>query len=454
MSEATDPTPPLALAESTADRINPDVGRTPPRLALQQDYLATRQTTESLASPLAPEDQVVQSMPDASPTKWHLAHTTWFFETFLLQPFLAGYRACDPAYAYLFNSYYETVGERHPRGERGLLSRPTVAEVLYYRAEVDTAMLKLIAVAEPDGTGPVCSLVCLGIQHEQQHQELVLTDILNLFARHPLRPAYRPQRLWHASHPPSVPPLTWIEFAGGIVALGHAAEGFSFDNERPRHEVLLRPFRLASRPVTNGEWRCFMDAGGYRMPGLWLADGWARVREEGWQAPLYWEKGDDGVIRQMTLRGLQELHDDAPVSHVSFYEADAYARWAGKRLPSEAEWEMAATMVAPVGNMLRSGALQPVPATDAEPGRPGLVQVFGDVWEWTASPYSPYPGFRPASGAVGEYNGKFMCNQMVLRGGSCLTPDEHIRATYRNFFYPHQRWQMTGVRLAEDAVSC
>jgi conserved hypothetical protein TIGR03440 len=431
----------------------PSTGLTP-RMALYQDYLATRETTESLASPLAPEDQVVQAMPDASPTKWHLAHTTWFFETFLLQPFLPGYAVCNPAYGYLFNSYYEAVGERHPRAERGLLSRPTVAEVLYYRAEVDTAMGDLIAGAEADGNGPVSALVRLGIHHEQQHQELILTDILNLFARNPLRPTYRPHRASHITRPVAPPPLTWVEFPGGVARIGHDGTGFAFDNESPRHEVLLRPFRLASRPVSNREWRAFIDDGGYRQPHLWLADGWATATNERWQAPLYWERSGDGRWRQMTLHGLQDLDDDAPVCHVSFYEADAYARWAGKRLPSEAEWEVAASTVAPVGNMLRTGALQPLPPHAPEPGASPLVQMFGDVWEWTGSPYSPYPGFRPASGAVGEYNGKFMCNQLVVRGGSCFTPDEHIRATYRNFFYPHQRWQMLGVRLAEDVTSC
>lgn len=420
-----------------------------PKMLLHQDYLATRQTTESLVAQLAPEDQVVQAMPDASPTKWHLAHTTWFFETFLLIPFLAGYTAFHPDYDYLFNSYYDSVGERHPRHARGLLSRPTVAEVLLYRARVDAAMGDLIATAEDSGKGPMSSLLRLGISHEQQHQELILTDILNLFARNPLRPVYQEHRPAHHLRVDSSPPLAWVSFEGGIDRIGHQDSNFAFDNESPRHEVLLRPFRLASRLVTNGEWRGFVDDGGYRRADLWLSDGWSTVTSGDWQAPLYWELTRDRRWRQMTLCGLQDLDDDAPVCHVSYYEADAYARWVGKRLPTEAEWEVAASTVPPAGNLLRSGALQPLPAQEPEPGSPLLVQMFGDVWEWTASPYLPYPGFQPASGAVGEYNGKFMCNQMVLRGGSCLTPDEHIRPSYRNFFYPHQRWQMTGVRLAE-----
>ncbi|QNT70007.1 ergothioneine biosynthesis protein EgtB [Defluviicoccus vanus] len=434
----------------------PTAGMTP-RMALHQAYLATRQTTESLAAPLTPEDQTVQAMPDASPTKWHLAHTSWFFETFLLQPFLPGYTSFNPTYGYLFNSYYDAIGERHPRSQRGLLSRPTVAEVLYYRAEVDTAMADLLAAVEEDGNGPVASLLRLGIHHEQQHQELILTDILNLFARNPLHPAYRPNREVVGSRGASHRSLTWIGFPGGVVQIGHPSpaassqtSAFAYDNESPRHDVLLRPFRLASRLVTNGEWQAFIDAGGYRRADLWLADGWAAVDSEQWEAPLYWLGTSDGGRRQMTLHGLQELEAEAPVCNVSFYEADAFARWSGKRLPSEAEWEVAAMSASPAGNMLRSGALQPLPAPEPEPGRPPLMQMFGDVWEWTASPYLPYPGYTPASGAVGEYNGKFMCNQMVLRGGSCLTPDEHIRASYRNFFYPYQRWQMSGVRLAED----
>lgn len=420
-----------------------------PKMLLHQDYLATRQTTEALVAQLAPEDQVVQAMPDASPTKWHLAHTTWFFETFLLKPFLAGYTALHPDYEYLFNSYYDSVGERHPRQTRGLLSRPTVAEVLQYRARIDAAMGDLIATTEIGADGAVSSLIQLGINHEQQHQELILTDILNLFACNPLRPVYQEHRPAHHLRADSSPPLNWVSFDGGIDQIGHQDSGFAFDNESPRHEVLLRSFRLASRLVTNSEWCGFIDDGGYRRPELWLSDGWSAATSDGWQAPLYWERGHKGRWRQMTLCGLQDLDGDAPVCHVSYYEADAYARWLGERLPTEAEWEVAASTVPPSGNLLRSGALQPLSAQDPEPGRSPLVQLFGDVWEWTASPYLPYPGFQPASGAVGEYNGKFMCNQMVLRGGSCLTPDEHIRPTYRNFFYPHQRWQMSGVRLAE-----
>ena len=404
-------------------------------------FRRVRATSMELAGGLSPEDQVVQSMPDASPVKWHLAHTTWFFETFLLIPNLPRYRPFDPAFGYLFNSYYEAIGARHPRPRRGLVTRPGVAEVAAYRAHVDAAMLTLLERAEAERLAP---LVTLGLAHEEQHQELILMDLLHLFSCNPLAPAYRPCR-----PAPSGPAHEgrWVAVDGGVVALGHDGEGFAFDNEGPRHEVLLRPFRLFSRPVTNGEWRAFIEGGGYRNPALWLSDGWATVQAEGWEAPAYWRWEEDGGWSEFTLLGKQPLDEDAPVCHVGFYEADAFARWAGKRLPTEAEWETAAAGLAAAGNTLGSGLLRPVAA--AEGG--GLAQMFGDVWEWTASAYSGYPGFRPAAGAVGEYNGKFMANQFVLRGGCCATPDGHVRATYRNFFYPHQRWMFSGVRLAEDA---
>lgn len=433
---------------------------------LRGRFVATRHLSEALAAPLTAEDQTVQSMPDASPTKWHLAHTTWFFETFLLEPFLPGYQLYDDRYGFLFNSYYEAMGRRHPRDRRGLLTRPTVTEVLYYRAHVDAAMLDLLLNVEGNSSGPAAPLIRLGIEHEQQHQELLLTDILHAFAQNPLQPPYGGRAVGAAAASGTLSDaeagasgLDWCEFPGGIIEIGAAGKDFTFDNETPRHPVLLRPYRLATRPVTNGEWCAFIADKGYRRPELWLADGWTAVQRDEWEAPQYWQgEGDcNGGWHTMTLRGPQPVDPDAPVCHVSFYEADAYARWAGKRLPSEGEWEAAAHGLPPVGNTLGTGRLRPIASVasaarpDSAMTAPALQQMFGDVWEWTASAYMAYPGFRLPPGAVGEYNGKFMCNQMVLRGGSCVTPDGHIRASYRNFFYPHQRWQFSGVRLAEDA---
>lgn len=396
-------------------------------------------------------------MADASPTKWHLAHTTWFFETFLLEPYLPGYRLFDPRYGFLFNSYYEALGARHPRPDRGLLTRPAVGEIAAYRAHVDAAMDELMTGTDDATRAHIAPLLALGIAHEQQHQELLLTDILSVLARNPLRPAYsapEPATAGGAALNATPPSASFVAFAGGIHEIGYAGNGFAFDNEGPRHKVYLCPFALANLPVTNGQWRAFMADGGYSRAELWLADGWAIVQSEGWHAPLYWERdGDRREWLQMGLRGLRPIDAAAPVCHISFYEADAFARWAGKRLPSEAEWEIAASQLAPRGNTRGSGLLESVAAEVPNAGDGdgnGLRQMFGDVWEWTASAYAPYPGFRPAAGAVGEYNGKFMCNQMVLRGGSCATADGHARASYRNFFYPHQRWQFTGLRLAED----
>jgi ergothioneine biosynthesis protein EgtB len=428
----------------------PSIDDTLQRDRLLTLYDQTRRQSLDIAAPLSPEDQTVQSMPDASPTKWHLAHTTWFFETFLVLPFVAGAAAFDTRYGYLFNSYYETLGRRQPRPERGLLTRPPLDEVIAYRRHADRAMRRLIETCQAGAWPTIAPLIALGINHEQQHQELMLTDILHLLACSPLCPPYR-QR--HSADPPHGHdvPARWVAVGGGIHAIGHAGGGFAFDNEGPRHDVVIRPFRLAAGLVTNGEWRAFIADDGYRRPELWLADGWAKAQENDWQAPLYWRSVGDGGYAMMTLDGLQPVADAAPVCHVSYYEADAFARWSGRRLPTEAEWEVAAAGLAPVGNTLGSGRLTPVARTvgeDDEP--PRLAQVFGDVWEWTQSAYVPYPGYRPPAGAVGEYNGKFMCNQMVLRGGSCVTPDGHIRASYRNFFYPHQRWQFSGVRLAED----
>lgn len=404
-------------------------------------FLAIRAFSEALAAPLSPEDQTIQSMPDVSPTKWHLAHTTWFFETFALKPFVAGYRAFDPAYHYLFNSYYEAEGPRHPRPQRGLLSRPGVGEILAYRRHVTEAMAR--ALDRPEATNtPLGPIVELGLHHEQQHQELLLMDIKHVLSINPLRPAYSGDL---PSGEGKAPALDWLAFAGGLVEIGHRGDGFAFDNEGPRHRVWLEPFRLASRLSTCGEYAAFIADGGYRRPEFWLSAGWAIVQERGWQAPLYWEQRD-GAWHVFTLGGLRAMNADEPVCHVSFYEAAAFAKWAGKRLPREAEWEHAAASAAIDGNTAESGALHPLAASGA-----GLAQMFGDVWEWTASPYVAYPGFREPPGAIGEYNGKFMSNQMVLRGGCAVTPPGHLRASYRNFFPPDARWMFGGIRLAEDA---
>jgi ergothioneine biosynthesis protein EgtB len=414
------------------------------RETLARRYAAVRARTEALAAPLSAEDQTVQSMPDVSPTKWHRAHTSWFFETFLLQPLLPGYRAFDTAYAYLFNSYYEAVGPRHPRAARGLLTRPGVAEIARYREHVDAAMGRLVAALGEAAWRAAAPLIELGLQHEEQHQELLLMDIKHVLALNPLQPAYSARP---TSPPVSATTLGWIDVAGGLRQIGHDGAGFAFDNETPRHKVWLEPFRLASRPATCGEYRAFIADGGYSRAELWLSDGWAVVQENGWSAPLYWRR-EDADWSIFTLAGRRALDPAEPVVHLSFYEADAFARWSGKRLPREAEWEVAAVAakVPLAGNLLERGMLHPAPATGA-----GLQQMIGDVWEWTASPYVAYPGFRPPAGAIGEYNGKFMSNQMVLRGGAAVTPAAQARATYRNFFPPAARWAFGGIRLAEDA---
>jgi ergothioneine biosynthesis protein EgtB len=405
-------------------------------LPLLGRFLQVRGLTEALAGPLSPEDQTVQSMPDASPTKWHLAHTTWFFETFLLKP-QAGYRAFDPAYEYLFNSYYEAVGPRHPRPQRGIISRPGVEEILAYRRHVSQAMAELIESGRSNSN----ELIELGLHHEQQHQELILMDIRHALSLNPLFPAYAPEKPSTASGVD----LHWLDFEGGLVEIGHAGDGFAFDNEGPRHRTWVDPFALATRLVTCGEYEAFIADGGYRRPEFWLSAGWDCVNQRDWQAPLYWH--EDGVF---TLGGLRARRPDEPVCHVSFYEAAAYAKWAGKRLPREAEWEIAASDAPRDGNLLDNATpdaslLHPAPARGK-----GLVQMIGDVWEWTASPYVAYPGYREPAGAIGEYNGKFMANQMVLRGGCAATPRDHIRTTYRNFFPPDARWMFGGIRLAED----
>ena len=408
--------------------------------SLHDRLFETRRLSSELAAPLSDEDQVVQAMNDASPTKWHLAHTTWFFEAFLLKRFLHGYRVFDERFEYCFNSYYESVGARQPRGKRGLLTRPSAQEVRDYCGFVDAALARLF---DQPLKQEAAELIKLGINHEQQHQELLLTDILALFAAEPLKPAYR-------ESDPGVDagdaaPLSWVAFDGGIFEVGHDGNGFAYDNEGPRHEALIRPFRLADRCVTNAEWLEFIKDGGYATPTLWLADGWNTVKSQDWGGPLYAEAAEGGLM-QMSLKGVRPVDPAAPVTHVSYYEADAFARWAGYRLPTEFEWEVAAASVPVEGRTLGAGYLRPMPAGTGA----GLKQMFGDVWEWTASAYLPYPGFQTAPGAVGEYNGKFMVSQFVLRGGSCATPEGHVRRTYRNFFYPHQRWQFTGLRLAKD----
>jgi len=409
--------------------------------ALRNRLMETRRISLKLAAPLSDEDQVVQAMDDASPTKWHLAHTTWFFEAFVLPRFLPGYGVFDETFEYCFNSYYESVGPRHPRPKRGLLTRPSGDQVRAYRAHVDEALERLFDANLSD---EALSLIELGINHEQQHQELLLTDILSLFASQPLKPAYREAKPGVSLG--TTAPLAFTAFDGGIFEVGHDGNGFAYDNEGPRHEELIRPFRLANRCVTNSEWIDFIADGGYRTATLWLADGWATINAQDWTGPLYFEEAEGGYM-QMSLHGFRPVDPAAPVTHVSFFEADAFARWAGYRLPSEFEWEVAAASAPAKGRDLGADYLRPMPARAGD----GLAQMTGDVWEWTGSTYLAYPGFKVAPGAVGEYNGKFMCNQFVLKGGSCATPEGHIRRTYRNFFYPHQRWQFTGLRLAADA---
>ncbi|WP_406697148.1 ergothioneine biosynthesis protein EgtB [Singulisphaera sp. Ch08] len=419
-------------------------GMTANRLAMRYDEV--RRRTSSLCAPLETEDYVVQSMPDASPAKWHLAHTSWFFETFVLKAASAD-EVVSEKYAYLFNSYYNAIGERTPRAERGLLSRPTVAEVYRYRAAVDERMRTLLERADEPLLRRLGATIVLGLNHEQQHQELILTDLKYLFSRNPLRPVYREARLVGGAE---ASPLRWQRFEEGLRQIGHEDNGFAFDNEMPRHSVFVQSFQLADRLVTNEEFRVFVDDGGYDQPRFWLSDGWNARQSHGWTAPLYWERAEDQQWRIMTLAGLRDLEPNEPVCHVSYYEADAFARWAVARLPSEAEWEVAAEGAEVRGNLLEEEHFHPQPLA-RDRTEAGLHQLFGDVWEWTRSPYSPYPGYRPAPGALGEYNGKFMCNQMVLRGGSCATPRSHIRSTYRNFFPPDARWQFSGIRLANDS---
>jgi ergothioneine biosynthesis protein EgtB len=408
-------------------------------------YARVRAMTERLASVLSAEDQTVQTMPDVSPTKWHRAHVTWFFETFILEEYATDYRAFDDAYTYIFNSYYEAVGARHPRTERGFLSRPGIDDITRYRSFVDESMDPLLQ--HPDQPG-LADLITLGLHHEQQHQELLLMDIKHVLSRNPLHPAY----LAGPSGPATIAPpkAAWLEHDGGPVEIGHRGDGFAFDNEYPVHTVQLTPFGLADRPVTCGEWLSFMEDDGYHRPEFWLSDGWAVVNAQQWEAPLYWSRDPENHERwvQFTLSGSRPVDPNEPVCHISYYEADAFAHWTGMRLPTESEWETIALGHAEGDNFLTADVL----TTGAPHPRPAIRSngLLGDTWEWTSSAYSPYPGFRAAPGAVGEYNGKFMVSQYVLRGGCCATPDGHIRATYRNFFPPGARWPFGGLRLARD----
>ena len=408
-------------------------------------YRTVRSTSEALCGPLSPEDCQIQSMPDASPAKWHLAHTSWFFETLVLGE-IADYRVFHPQFRALFNSYYNSVGEQFSRLQRGLLTRPSFDEIIAYRRHVDSHLLERIENGLDDETA---GIVELGLHHEQQHQELLLTDVKHALSMNPLQPVYRERVRQPESLATKSEPLTWCHYDEGLREIGFDGEGFAFDNERPRHRTFLQAFELAERPVTVSEYLAFMADGGYQQPELWLSDGWATVQNQDWRAPRYWEQRD-GEWWHFTWNGPRRVRGDEPVCHISLYEADAYAQWAGGRLPTESEWEWAASTAPLEGNFFDESALHPTRARHPTPGTP--TQLFGDVWEWTRSAYAPYPGFRPLAGSLAEYNGKFMSNQFVLRGGSCATPRSHIRPTYRNFFYPDSRWQFSGIRLARDVA--
>jgi ergothioneine biosynthesis protein EgtB len=436
-------TPGMSVIESPAVAAEiPAAHQDAPHGTLRDQYRRVRQQTEHLCAPLTPEDMMVQSCAEASPAKWHLAHTTWFFETFLLREFLPGYRPFHPDFLWLFNSYYNSVSDQPEKKLRASFSRPSLGAILDYRRHVDACMDDLLA--RPISSA-IRERIVLGLNHEQQHQELLATDVKHVFWSNPLHPAYRDEPFAFAAA--AAAPLAWIASPGGVVSNGYDGDAFSFDNELPRHKVFLEPFELASRPATCAEYLAFMEDGGYRRPELWLSEGWTTVQAQGWRAPLYWWRNPDAADAWtvFTLRGSVPLSSllHTPVCSLSFFEADAFARWSGKRLPTEAEWETAAQNAPVEGNLLETGILHPTPAAGS-----GLQQLYGDVWEWTASAYLGYPGFQALPGALGEYNGKFMCNQMVLRGGSVVTPASHIRATYRNFFSPATRWQFSGVRLA------
>ncbi len=436
------PAPRLDLARGRARSPSP---ARPPKQELLRQYRAVRQASESLCATLEPEDCVIQTMPEMSPTKWHLAHTSWFFETVVAKAHLPEYRPLDDQYAFLFNSYYNAAGRMHARPQRGFISRPTLKETFAYRQHVDSALEGLLEAADEKQLESLAPLIGLGLNHEQQHQELMLTDLKHAFWMNPLRPVYRPQpplesAVWTD--------LDWRSYKEGLYFIGHQAGGFHYDNEAPRHQVFLPRFSLASRLVTNREYLAFMAEEAYQRPELWLSLGWNAVCERGWKAPFYWEERA-GEWWVFTLAGMRKLELEEPVCHVSYFEADAYARWAGARLPTEAEWEVAASQVPVEGSFVEAEHFHPAPLR--EPGPAGdLTQIFGEVWQWTQSSYAPYPGYQAAAGALGEYNGKFMCNQYVLRGASCATPRSHARRTYRNFFPPDARWQFAGIRLARD----
>jgi ergothioneine biosynthesis protein EgtB len=453
--------PPIPDASLVSPRLRATDTGTP----MMERYRRVRQFSVDFCDPLAPEDMVVQTKENVSPTKWHLAHTTWFWETFLLREHLDGYEPIDDTYAYLFNSYYIQAGERHCRDQRGYISRPTVAGVMDFRRHVDAAMQRLWEDASAAERRQLAPLIEIGMQHEQQHQELMVTDLKHVLGVNPLRPAYRDDLAAPAEEDPL--PLAWQRFDEGLREIGYDGDGFCYDNEEPRHRTFVEAFALANRPVTNGEFIEFIEDGGYEEPSLWLSPGWATVQEKDWTEPFYWEKKGGGAGRTRyvyyTLGGERPVDPDASACHLSYYEAEAFARWAGARLPSEAEWEIAARSRPVEGNFVGEEHFHPVPATHesaggpasenghAEHGERSFRQLYGDVWEWTRSAYGPYPGYEPLPGAIGEYNGKFMAGQFVLRGGSCATSRDHMRPTYRNFFWPDECWQFTGLRLAKDA---
>ena len=429
--------------------VKPQPGKKQSRIEhLLTRFQQVRGFSEMLCQTLEPEDCVVQSMPDVSPTKWHLAHTSWFFETFILKVWMPSYQTVVPEYAYLFNSYYNAAGDMHRRDLRGLISRPTVAETFRFRKSIDSHIQELLETADDKLLTEIEPVFIIGLHHEQQHQELLVTDIKNVFSHNPLHPVFRKRD--DRIEKREIAPAGYVDFDETTLEIGHGAGDFSYDNEGPRHRALVLPFSLATRPVTNGEYIAFIESGGYTRPELWLSLGWTTVNEPasgGWEAPLYWTKRD-GKWWNFTLSGMRPVDESEPVTHVSYFEADAFANWSGARLPTEFEWERAAAGLPIEGNFVDTERFHPAPVAARPNGK--LQQMYGDVWEWTRSAYLPYPGYRAAPGALGEYNGKFMSNQMVLRGGSCATSQNHIRPTYRNFFQPEKRWQFTGIRLARD----